>query len=53
MQCGRSVQLLNVKLVVYHVTSRLRKVNTNRRFEHSCVRFDMNIAEVGVRADCM
>jgi len=25
MQCGQSVQLLNVKLVVHHVTSRLYK----------------------------
>ena len=26
MQCGQSVQLLNVKLLVHHVTSRLYKV---------------------------
>ena len=28
MQCGQSVQLLNVKLVVHHVTSRLYKVKS-------------------------
>ena len=27
MHCGQSVQLLNVKLVVHHVTSRLLKIN--------------------------
>ena len=26
MQCGQSIHLLNVKLVVHHVTSRLSKV---------------------------
>jgi len=26
MQCGQSVQLLNVKLLVHHVTSRLQKL---------------------------
>jgi hypothetical protein len=30
MQCGQNVQLLNVKLLVHHVTSRLWKVNKNR-----------------------
>jgi len=28
MQCGQNVQLLNVKMLLHHVTSRLEKVKT-------------------------
>ena len=31
MQCGQSVQLLNVKLLVHHVTGRLLKVNVKNK----------------------
>ena len=33
MQCGQSVQLLNVKLLVRHVTSRLKLFNYYSKLE--------------------
>jgi hypothetical protein len=37
--CGQNVQLLNVKLLVRHVTSRFLKVNTGKK--SCCVWLDL------------